>query len=1386
MVLSAFVVHAGEAVSKEALADALWGDRAPATWSKVVQGCVMRLRRRLGAAAIESAAFGYRLTVSDDELDHRLFERLLELAREALAGGDPARSSYLVKESLDLWRGRALVELEEWEPGRVEAARLEGLRMDAEELRVEAEIAAGRATVVLEQARTLTARAPFREHRWALLATALYQVGRQPEALGALKRARAMLVDELGLDPGRELVELEQQLLRQDPVLTPPVWREVSVVCPYRGLLPYDAEHADAFFGREDDVAACLERLRASGAVTVAGPSGVGKSSLVRAGVVAALVRTRTPVLVTTPGAHPVDTLSGLRPGGLQTLVVDQAEEAVTVCRDVAERGRYFTALAGHVHAGGALVLSVRADHLGDLAAYPDIARIVEDGLLLLGPMSEPHLRSAIEGPARRAGLRLEPGLVDLLVREVEDEPGALPLLSHVLRETWQRREGPTLTVAGYRSTGGIRGAVSQTAETLYDGMDEVQRGQLRSLLLRLVMPTEDGEPVRARVPRAQVAGDDAHSRLVEQLVGARLVSIDGDTVQIAHEAMVRAWPRLRGWLDDDIDGQRVLRHLAGAADAWEGLGRSDSELYRGARLSRALEWRTRATPDLTGTEAAFLDASTALSETEQRAAEARLAHERTVNRRFRTALVGVCALVVLALVAGLVAVRISGRAQQDRSAASLAEGSRRASAQALLSDDVATSLLFSVAAVRSDPSPEAMDALGTGLARTPQLVAVRDTGGSVQSPLTSPDGKLLAVASPAAGVRLFDASSLAPIPFADHTPASSVTFSPDGRLMAMTAWTDPGPRLDGRLVRLYDLPSLAPSARQLGGLPQLGAIDHVAFNRSGTRVAAVVVRASSPTDWTGAEATVWDLAHPSTPIFQSPVEWDASVTLSPDGRSLYAVTPGGRPLQMFDVDTRSAVRAADFAPLDGVSAADIDVSPDGSTLAVAAADVIYRFDTRTLKPRGAALSGPTDAVTDMQYSHDGTLLLSASADQSVAVWDAASNKPVQRFDVQAGVTGATFAADDRTVYSSSADGRVMAWDLTGQRGVLAPTTSRPAVDAPYRWSLLAPDGHTVVRAKADTMWVVDTRTGRTTPPTSTAGTDHFVWSPDSRWLLSMGADQDNEGNARLVKLWDATSGQVVGTRAFRSGHTFRVAFDPTSHAVYVADGAGILFTFDRAALAGDVLAPDLGGTGARGAMLVDGDIAALVPHPRDGSVLVLRSDGSFAQVDPDTRSTLAQAPPGTMAADGPTPVFSPSGTVMAAARPDGVVGLVNVDTLQWVGRGPAVTRGGSATFAPDGSQFALVQEGRIRFWDGRTGAYQGSVPLPNPAEQVTISYTSGGSDLLAASTDGRTWVVDTRTGTWIERACAIAGRNLTQREWSRLFPDRPYEVICPRWPAGT
>ena len=281
------------------------------------------------------------------------------------------------------------------------------------------------------------------------------------------------------------------------------------------------------------------------------------------------------------------------RPAGA-TLVVDQFEEAfaVGVAPDVL---RSFCApIADRLDDGTPVIVVIRADHITGLVEDP-LGSMARQRLHFVTPLTGDELKAAIEQPAELAGLRLEHGLVELLLRDAEGEPGALPLLSYTLMETWRRRDGNVLTVDGYRESGGIRGAVARSADRLYDSLPSEQRTVLRSLMLRLVAPSIEGDPVRCRVSRTTLRGDAGRERIVDLLVRARLLTAEEGTVEIAHESLARAWPRLRTWLEDDTEGQRILRHLAAGAAGWDSLGRPDSELYRGARLDTAVEYRAAA-----------------------------------------------------------------------------------------------------------------------------------------------------------------------------------------------------------------------------------------------------------------------------------------------------------------------------------------------------------------------------------------------------------------------------------------------------------------------------------------------------------------------------------------------------------------------------------------------------------------------------------------------------------------------------------------------------------------------------------------------------------------------------------------------------------------------
>lgn len=471
--------------------------------------------------------------------------------------------------------------------------------------------------------------------------------------------------------------------------------------CPYRGLLAFEAHDRQLFFGREDVVSEVLRRIAAGRLLAVVGASGSGKSSLLRAGVVAAVeaneVAAARRVRLITPGVEPPLELGD---DETELLVVDQFEELYTQCRDSDRRTQFVAALLSR---RGPVVIGVRADFYGEMSAYAELAGAVADNQVLLGPMRDEELRRAIAEPARLTGLRLEPGLVELVLRDVAGEPGALPLMSHALRETWERRNGRTLTVEAYHESGGVSSAVAQTADAVANGIRASDRPLLRNIFLRLTEIGDEVEETRRRVRIDELVPEDASADavrfLLERLAEARLVILDRGTAEVAHEVLIRRWPTLRRWLDEDRQGIRLHRRLSDAARLWEAGGRESADLYRGTRLDAAVEW-ARANSDLLNTaERDFLNVSVDEAARTQRS-------QLKANRRLRRALGGSAILLVAAI--ALLVFALTSRHQAVLAEASARSQALAAAAESQLTRDPERALLLARAALRAAPTPAA------------------------------------------------------------------------------------------------------------------------------------------------------------------------------------------------------------------------------------------------------------------------------------------------------------------------------------------------------------------------------------------------------------------------------------------------------------------------------------------------------------------------------------------------------------------------------------------------------------------------------------------------------------------------------------------------------
>jgi WD40 repeat protein/class 3 adenylate cyclase/tRNA A-37 threonylcarbamoyl transferase component Bud32 len=1152
-------------------------------------------------------------------------------------------------------------------------------------------------------------------------------------------------------------------------------------VCPYRGLLAFEPDDHDLFFGREEVLSNLLSRLASGRFVAVVGASGSGKSSLVRAGVVAAVRRGRLTGVSTaglmTPGASPVHGLQAVSDHDL--LVVDQFEEAFTACQDELLRRRFFEQLLAY---GGTVLIALRADFYGHCVAHEGLAQRVSQNNVLLGPMTDEEMHRAVVAPAEAGGFTLEQGLVELVLRDAAGQPGALPLFSHALMETWARRDGRTLTLAGYRGAGGVSGAIARTAEEVYDRCTDDERKLMRRVFLRLTELGEETEDTRRRVPLSELASGPesatAVSELIDTLTTARLLTLDEGTAQVAHEALIREWPRLRGWLNEDREGLMVHRRLTRSAAEWTAAGRDPGELYRGARLAAALDW-TGGRDDLTADERAFLEASRAAQERELREARRRA-------RRLRGLLAGIAVLLVLAVAAGAVAL---AQRQNARHSATLAQSGRLAAQ----SREVAAAhpdlgLLLALEAERLHSS---VDTRGSLLGALEHGSRIRAWLHAFDSPVVasafSPNGALLATTTIKA-TTVWNTATWKPVAPPLHSAQGGweegVDFSPDGRTLAISG-------REGR-VELWDVSTLK-KLRELadpGAAADEPALAVVRYSPDGRIIAAGAKATNHVTLWNASTGRVV-----AGPIITNPPGSGAqSISFSPDSRRI-AVPGAPGTVGIWDVATGRRVGR----PLRiGSAAVEETIFTAGGRTLIASDDsgAVSFVDSAMGRAIRRPLSVGSKPAASLALSPDGRLLAAASFEGSVFVWDTKTGEPYGSpltADTSP-VSDVVFSPDGQTLVSSHLRSAVV-WNMNGEQAIGAPVGGPTDITTDVSFS---PDGKRLAVGRFDGRAILyDTATRRPalrievgSPVTAVA------YAPGGR-LIAVGTI---EGRLRLV---DQTSGRVVGSLLDRGkAAVWQLAFSPDGRLLAAAVDPNGIDGFYAQQRQGEVQFWDVRTRRRVGRRITPGGGSVLaVAFNRTGTML---ATGSYrGQIDLWDVATRAHRGKAMKVSDEgfPSVAFDPNGSIVVAG---GAIGPVRAWRVadQRPAFPPLTGHTGGITGASfdrhDSFLATTTFFGATRLWDPATGLPYGTelagsdkpaslepqrgppfLPLRNAFSPDGKLLAVGGLESLAML-----WNVD--PAVWRRRACAIAGRNLTREEWKLYMPSGTrYRATCSRWPTG-
>ncbi|WP_305094200.1 WD40 repeat domain-containing protein [Prescottella sp. R16] len=1254
-----------------------------------------------------------------------------------------------------------------------------------------------------------------------------------------IKTARALHV---GPPPADGLFSMQQWEARWRTATSAPAARATTAtepaapalpagVRPYRGLSPYRERDERLFFGRRtsvDRIVGAVLAAQGRGPVVVTGASGVGKSSLVQAGLIPALRgqeseesgegdRAGFAPIVFTPGSHPVAALvtavpeladcaatgdheqvdAALRRAAHRLgtdrllVVVDQIEELFTQCASSAERTRFLilleytaTTRPGREPADTAsVVATMRSDFYAQALTYPVLADALEQRSKTVAPLTRDEVVEVVTQPARMIGLKLEPGLVDLILNDLgvltassttqPEGSTVLPLVSHLLDTMWERRRGGQLTIANYRATGGVLGSVATAAERAWEQLDERGRIVARSMFVHLVYVTNTGTDVKIRRTLTQltaVEGTDsgAGRRVVDHFVNARVLVVDGDDVELIHDAVIATWPRLATWIQEDRSSSALRQQIENDAAHWEDADRNHSLLYHRGRLDLLTE-HTVSRAGTVGFDAAGIPALAAsLTPAAGEFLEASVRQVRRQARMERTVMAALAFSTVVAVVMGVMALAAKTRAEDSRAAAQFQQVVSLS--DALRENDPTTSAQLSLAAWQMRPgSDEALSRLAA-TENTPIARTLPGHTGPVYGVALSADGRLLATASDDRTVKLWNFSdSTAPTQLGSDLGSAtqymaSVSFSPDGRLLAagsgdglLWIWdigdpAAPVPLLDGVEAapgavhnvrfspdgRLLAVPHddggvtlYGTSEPEHGQFPSwvlrghAGAVRTVAFGRD-ARGDTVLATASD--DRT---VRVWNIADPARPVQIGPEltgfgDVVHSVAFGPDGRSLAASSDDGL-IRMFDSTDLADIRPID-APVQAHTGGiwTIAFAPDGGTLASASWDgtvKLWSVDpvTRALHEMRPSLAGNGGGVPALALSSDGSTIVTGGQDSLVRVWTLAPGTvPVS----DSSMTMPTMSGDGSRLVTAGYDNAIRVWSIDPQ-GAFTPLSTID-VERPLGGAnvvALSPDGTVLATTQTSgghvQLWdLLDpAHPVPFGPPivTETRFTWELAFSPDGR-TLAIGDDDFT------VALWNIENPHAP----VRTGPAL--------------EGPHNLVRSAQFAPAGDVLVV----AGADGDIHVWNVTDPSAPVPRS-----IRGQGHAGGVNSMS--------------------FSPDGSQLVTASDDHTLILWDRDGDGGFTERPGALQGHTGTvysvaFSGDGTHVVSgSDDGSVRLWSIAEGREAVGGPLTTIGRgRWQVAFLPGSDTVVAGGGDGvlRTWRLD--ADAVVARICA-ATSELTQ-----------------------